>query len=373
MNITNARYETPLANPFAPQADTEIEVEHEPLFESASIQKSIFDWIKEKSPAIAIVAGNLLLMAGEYRVYHFAYESSGEAWKGLFAVLATFFPFVLWEILVQHSKANGIMRALAWAGIIISLGLGVLIGTADFIAVNGQTPNAEPLLAALAISLSLHAVFFLAYFYSHPDIKAHRLVAQALARQQLAEASAEVAESILKSARNRLELERRIAADYGYENLRRAIAEIEGRPYHAPKKSYAPRQQSPDLASALRFPDETVPAFGDNGHKSDETRTFASDLPRVDLRKVKRFKGGHDIKARQTNGDSRPLSQEEANQLLLQALGNLDKELPVHVANSEVDGKPAALAFLSGIHFEADEDGNLRLRKKEQDNDESNQ
>jgi hypothetical protein len=67
------------------------------------------------------------------------------------------------------------------------------------------------------------------------------------------------------------------------------------------------------------------------------------------------------------------LSQEEANQLLLQALGNLDKELPVHVANSEVDGKPTALAFLSGIHFEADEDGNLRLRKKEQDNDESNQ
>jgi hypothetical protein len=143
----------------------------------------------------------------------------------------------------------------------------VVIGVADFVTVNGQTPNAEPLLAALAVSLSLHAVFFLAYFYSHPDIKSHRLVAQALARQQLAEASAEVAESILKSARNRLELERRIAADYGYENLRRAIAEIEGRPYHAPKQSYTPRQQSPDLASALRIPDEPVPAFSGNGHK----------------------------------------------------------------------------------------------------------
>jgi hypothetical protein len=71
----------------------------------------------------------------------------------------------------------------------------------------------------------------------------------------------------LKSARNRLELERRIAADYGYENLRRAIAEIEGRPYHAPKQSYAPRQQSPDLASALRIPEEPAPAFGGNGHK----------------------------------------------------------------------------------------------------------
>jgi hypothetical protein len=211
---------------------------------SASIQKSIFDWVKEKSPAIAIIAGNLLLLAGEYRVYHFAYESSGEAWKGWFAVLATFFPFVLWEILVQHSKANGVMRALAWAGIVISLGLGVVIGVADFVTVNGQTANAEPLLAALAVSLSLHAVFFLAYFYSHPDIKSHRLVAQALARQQLAEASAEVAESILKSARNRLELERRIAADYGYENLRRAIAEIEGRPYHAPKQS-SPRASNP--------------------------------------------------------------------------------------------------------------------------------
>jgi hypothetical protein len=187
--------------------------------------------------------------------------------------MATFAPFLLWEILVQHSKANGVMRALAWIGIVISLGLGVLIGTADFIAVNGQMPNAEPLLAALAISLSLHAIGFLTYFYSHPDIKAHRLVAQAIARQQLAEASAEVAESILKSARNRLELERRIAADYGYENLRRAIAEIEGRPYHAPKQSYAPRKQSQDLASALRIPDEPAPAFSGNGHKSQSEQT----------------------------------------------------------------------------------------------------
>jgi hypothetical protein len=73
---TNARYETPIANPFAPQADTELEVQHEPLFETASVQTSIFDWVKEKSPAIAIIAGNLLLLAGEYRVYHFAYEST---------------------------------------------------------------------------------------------------------------------------------------------------------------------------------------------------------------------------------------------------------------------------------------------------------
>jgi|GEM_PF-1913363 len=279
MNTTNARYATPVGNPFAPQADSELEVEHEPLFESASIQKSIFDWVKEKSPAIAIVAGNLLLLAGEYRVYHFAYESSGEAWKGWFAVLATFFPFVLWEILVQHSKANGIMRALAWAGIVVSLGLGVVIGVADFVTINGQTPNAEPLLAALAVSLSLHAVFFLAYFYSHPDIKAHRLVAQAMARQQLAEASAEVAESILKSARNRLELERRIAEEYGYENLRRAIAEIEGRPYHAPKKTHSPlspRFAAPAAAhpTQLNFP--AIP-FGANEEKDEPASVLSKD------------------------------------------------------------------------------------------------
>ncbi len=237
----DARYATPLANPFAPQSgDTDIEVEHEPLFESATTQISAFDWIKDKSPTLAFIAGNLLLAAGEFRVYDFAYQSTGETWKAIFSVMATFFPFILWEIAVQHAKASGIMRGLAWTGLAISLFLGVAVGTADFMAINGQTPNAEAMLGALAISLSIHAILFLAYFYSHPDIKGHRLTAQAIAKQQLAEASAQVAESILKSARTRLELERRIAEEYGYENLRRAIAEIEGRTYHAPKKSYSP-------------------------------------------------------------------------------------------------------------------------------------
>ena len=274
MTTPTASYATPVANPYAPQTNSDIEVEHEPLFESVTSQISVFDWVKQKSPAIAIVAGNLLLLAGEYRVFDFAYKNTGEVWKAWFAVLATYFPFLLWEILVQHSKTNGVMRALAWAGIVISFGLGVMIGVADFVTVNGQTPNAEVQLAALAVSLSLHAVFFLAYFYSHPDIKAHRLVAQALARQQLAEASAQVAESILKSARSRLELERRIASEYGYENLRRAIAEIEGRPYSAPKTTYAAARQSSSASdiSALNIPpvsnvDEPALSFSGNGHK----------------------------------------------------------------------------------------------------------
>jgi len=243
----NARYQTPHANPFGNQPDdAEIEVQHEPLFESAVTQTGIADWIKAQSPTLAFLAGNLLLAAGEFRVYDFAYQNTGETWKAVFAVLATFFPFVLWEVAVQHAKASGLMRGIAWVGIAISLSLGVMIGVADFVVVGGQTPNAEGLLALLAVSLSVHAILFLAYFYSHPDIKAHRLTAQAIAKQELAEASAAVAESILKSARTRLELERRIAEEYGYENLRRAIAEIEGRPYHAPKQTYSPRKRQPE-------------------------------------------------------------------------------------------------------------------------------
>jgi hypothetical protein len=275
MNSTNARYATPLANPFAAQQDTEMEVEQEPLFESETSQTSIADWLKAQSPSLAFLAGNLLLAAGEYRVYDFAYQNTGETWKAVFAVLSTFFPFVLWEVAVQHAKASSLMRGIAWLGIAISLGLGVLIGVADFMLIGGQAPNADVLLGLLAVSLSIHAILFLAYFYSHPDIKGHRLTAQAVARQQLAEASAEVAESILKSARNRLELERRIAEEYGYENLRRAIAEIEGRPYHAPKQSYAPHKQPQVMASALNIPEKPIQAFSSNGHKPGNAPDFS--------------------------------------------------------------------------------------------------
>ena len=281
----DARYTTPLANPFALQSDADIEVEQEPLFESGTTQISASDWIKDQSPALAFIAGNLLLAAGEYRVYDFAMQNTGEPWKAWFSVMATFIPFMLWEVAVQHAKASGIMRGIAWVGISISLFLGILVGTADFMVINGQTPNAEALLAALAVSLSVHAILFLAYFYSHPDIKSHRLTAQAIAKQQLAESNAEVAESVLKSARTRLELERRIAEEYGYENLRRAIAEIEGRSYHAPKKSYSPRPTSAqtgslNLQGAARGsqleniqPNESsqplAPLFSNNGHKQE--------------------------------------------------------------------------------------------------------
>lgn len=275
----DARYATPLTNPFEKMPENTDAVEHEPLFETGVRQIGIAEWLKSNAHNIAFIAGNGLLAAGEYRVFDFALQNTGEVWKAWFAVLATFFPFVLWEIAVQHAKANGLMRGVAWAGMIISFSLGVIIGIAEFSTVNGQLSNPEALLGLLAGSLSIHAVLFLIYFYAHPDIKASRLTAVAIAKQEMAERNAEVAESVLGSARNRLELERRIAAEYGYENLRRAIAEIEGRPYHAPKKTYAPRNSlgSPEPVP-LNIPvgaddsglnlDALEPAhtFGSNGH-----------------------------------------------------------------------------------------------------------
>lgn len=275
----DTRYATPLTNPFEKMPDNTDVVEHEPLFETGVRQVGIAEWLKSNAHNIAFIAGNGLLAAGEYRVFDFALQNTGEIWKAWFAVLATFFPFVLWEIAVQHAKANGLMRGVAWAGMIISFGLGVIIGIAEFATINGQLSSAEALLGLLAGSLSIHAVLFLVYFYAHPDIKASRLTAIAIAKQEMAERNAEVAESVLGSARNRLELERRIAAEYGYENLRRAIAEIEGRPYHAPKRTYAPHNPLvPPEPVPLNIPaatdDESLnldalePAhtFGSNGH-----------------------------------------------------------------------------------------------------------
>ncbi|PKN94675.1 MAG: hypothetical protein CVU44_02375 [Chloroflexi bacterium HGW-Chloroflexi-6] len=268
----DTRYTTPISNPFEGLPEDIDAVEHEPLFETGVQQVGIADWLKNNAHNIAFIAGNLLLAAGEYRVYDFAMQNTGEAWKAWFAVLATFFPFILWEIAVQHAKASGLMRGVAWLGMAISFSLGVIIGIAEFSAVGGQIANAEALLGLLAGSLSIHAVLFLVYFYSHPDIKAKRLTAVAVAKQEMAERNAEVAESVLGSARNRLELERRIAAEYGYENLRRAIAEIEGRHYHTPKKTYAPRKTLPHSPTPvpLNIPEMLEPApahaFGANGH-----------------------------------------------------------------------------------------------------------
>lgn len=210
------------------------------------------DWLKDNAHNIAFATGNLLLAAGEYRVFDFVYLHTGEVWKGIFAVLASFVPFVLWEIAVQHAKASGVMRLVAWTGLLLAFGLGVYIGIADFIL--PADANVDGILGFVAFSLSLHAVLFLAFFYAHPDIKAKRLVAQALARQDTARQATEVSETVLLAARNRLELERRIAAEYGYENLRRVLAELEGKTYKKPQRFYQPAPTPAPTAAPLFAP-----------------------------------------------------------------------------------------------------------------------
>ena len=284
------QYNTPIASPYQQQRADADEIEREPLFETDLEKTSFIDSIKENAHTIAFAAGNLLLVAGEYRVYDFTYSNTGEVWKGVFAVFASFVPFLLWEIAVQHAKATGGMRAIAWIGMTLSFGLGALVGIADFITIGDQSPNAEGLLGIIAGGLSIHAVLFLAYFYSHPDIKAKRLVTQAIAKQHLANSSAEVAENLLTSARNRLELERRIADEYGYENLRRAIAEIEGRSYSRPKKTYNPRhnrERVMPVASQPAYQAQQPLAPLENKFVNDEqVRDWAGKIDPETLRKA---------------------------------------------------------------------------------------
>ncbi len=253
---TPVAYNIPVANPFEKSPGSDFELEQEPLFEESE-KATVMDWLKDNAHNIAFATGNLLLAAGEYRVFDFVYLHTGEIWKGIFAVLASFVPFVLWEIAVQHAKASGLMRLVAWAGLLIAFGLGVYIGIADFIL--PPDAHVDGILGFVAFSLSLHAVLFLAFFYAHPDIKAKRLVAQALARQDTALQATEVSETVLLAARNRLELERRIASEYGYENLRRVLAELEGKSYRKPQRFYQPRP----AASAASAPPPLFAGLGD--------------------------------------------------------------------------------------------------------------
>lgn len=69
------------------------------------------------------------------------------------------------------------------------------------------------------------------------------------------------------------------------------------------------------------------------------------------------------IPARQPNGAARPLRDNEATRLLLQALGTLNRQADVHVLNTNIQGQPAALTIISGVNFAADENGQTILRK----------
>lgn len=209
------------------------------------------EWLKENAPALAVVAGNLLLMAGEYRVFDFVFSTTGEVWKGLFAVLATFVPFVLWEVAWQHPKGTTFMQALAIGGMFISLLLGAGVGVADFIQVDGRTIDPAFLLGALAISLTVHAVGFLLYFYSHPDIEAERAQAKTEAQIKLAEANAERAQKLLFVSRDVISQRRKLEEEFGADEVKQMLDSLTGKRRTAnaqPTRAYAADVKPTELA-----------------------------------------------------------------------------------------------------------------------------
>lgn len=227
--------------------------------------------LKKHAPQIAFFSGNGLLLVGEVRVWDYAISMTGDVWKACLAVLATFIPFVIWEIAVQHDKANALMRICAWTGMVISLALGVAIGIADFVMIDGSSPDSGMLLGALAASLSIHAVLLLVYFYAHPEITARRLTAEALARESLALQNAQTAQRILSAARRRLTQERNIAQEFGRDELAKTLSSLTGQEYvEADQDLDSP---PPQLFAAQNLAHAPTPVSagtsGNNGHRSN--------------------------------------------------------------------------------------------------------
>jgi len=189
------------------------------------------EWIKNHAPALAFVFGNALLIAGEWRVFDYVMQATGEVWKAVYAVLSTFVPFLLWEFAAQHKKNTGWMIACAVVGLLISLGLGVAVGVADFVLVNGAPVASNLILTALALGLSAHAILFLVYFYQHPDIVLAFIKARAKGQEAIRSERAKEAREMLKQARDNLALERDLAKEFGADNARRALAQLQGKKY----------------------------------------------------------------------------------------------------------------------------------------------
>lgn len=209
------------------------------------------DELKKHSPTIAFFAGNALLLLGEFRVYDYVHTLTGEPWKAWYAVGASFLPFVIWELAVQHDKATTLMRTFAWVGIVISLGMGIAVGVADFVMVDGASASGETLMPLLALGLSAHALLLLGYFYSHPDQKVKRLMAQAIGRESIALMNAKIAKSILTAARQRLSQERSIASEFGEEELAKVLANLTGETYEAPEQDDAVTSAPPQSMGSL--------------------------------------------------------------------------------------------------------------------------
>lgn len=201
------------------------------------------EWVKENAPQIAFWAGNILLVAGEWRVYDYVYNATGQAWKAVFAVLATFVPFLLWEFGAQHKKNTGGMVACAVVGMVISLGLGVVIGVADYIAVDGQAINGQAILTALALGLSAQAMLMLAYFYQHPDMVLAYVKARARGQEEIREERAREAREMLAQARENMLLERALVKEFGEEDTRRALDRLQGR--RSPERESTRKPQPP--------------------------------------------------------------------------------------------------------------------------------
>lgn len=69
------------------------------------------------------------------------------------------------------------------------------------------------------------------------------------------------------------------------------------------------------------------------------------------------------IQARQANGSPRPLHERETIRLLLQVLGDFNRQAEIRIINTRIQGQPAALTIIPGMNFARDENDQTTIQR----------
>ena len=183
--------------------------------------------IVSNAPLIIVIFANLVVIFADYRVYDVMYTITGSWWKSLSASLACAVPFFLWEISWQYNHTTDGWRttSLFMAG--VAFLTSIVLGVADFVGMT--SPEwATLLLGGVVVLTGAHTVVAFLYYYNDPDVARRRRKSQALAKMQDQDLNTQVAQSLLESGRELLNVITQLEKDYDPEDVAQVMAILQG-------------------------------------------------------------------------------------------------------------------------------------------------
>ncbi|RME07088.1 MAG: hypothetical protein D6803_04810 [Anaerolineae bacterium] len=186
--------------------------------------------LTDASPVVLNVLVNLIVLLGDYRMYHLVYTQTGLVWQALFATIPSALGFIVWwDMAWAYRFANTVQRGIALAMSAASLTLAGYAWKMDYlVSIQGQDIrlNVPMFFTAVTYLTLAFVVAGVLYVYADDRISATRRMARKSANYELVQHQVTLANGVLHNLADVFQQRQRLGEAFGDEVVDEVLAHL---------------------------------------------------------------------------------------------------------------------------------------------------